>query len=193
MLRFPSSGLRITHYVLRMILLIAYGNPLRRDDGAGLRLAERMAGYWQSAGTPLRHLAVHQLTPELAVEIAEPAILAVVFADARAEPPGGLAAGVTVTALGSAGVAGSPSLGHHTEPDVLLAYASLLLDGRPAPPAWLVTTPGVDFAHGEGLSLRASAAVESAFSQPDHAVMRLLDSLRRQMSEVAECTHTGDN
>ncbi len=30
-----------------MILLIAYGNPLRQDDGAGLRLAEQMAQRWQ--------------------------------------------------------------------------------------------------------------------------------------------------
>jgi hypothetical protein len=62
---------------------------------------------------------------------------------------------------------------------VLLAYADLLLEGRPAPPAWLVATPGVDFAHGEGLSTAASAAIQSAFSQRDHALMRLLESLQR--------------
>ena len=44
------SELRITPYVL----LIAYGNPLRCDDGVGLRLAERMAGRWQATGTRLR-------------------------------------------------------------------------------------------------------------------------------------------
>jgi hydrogenase maturation protease len=167
-----------------MILLIAYGNSLRTDDGAGLRLAERMAGYWQSKGTPLRHLAVQQLAPELAVEIAEPGVLAVVFVDARAELPGSAPDGVTVAALRPDG-AGSPSLGHHTEPEVLLTYAAVLLDGRPAPPAWLVTAPGVDFGHGEGLSPQASAAIQSAFSHPDHALMRLLDSLRREMPEAA--------
>ncbi len=128
-----------------MILLIAYGNPLRRDDGAGLRLAEEMAGRWQ---------------------------------EARVEPPGRVTGAVVVAALGSDGPS-SPSLGHHTEPDVLLAYATLLLDGRPAPPAWLVTAPGVDFDHGEGLSAAASAAIQAAFSQHDQALMNLLESLQR--------------
>jgi hydrogenase maturation protease len=183
-----------------MILLIAYGNPLRRDDGAGLRLAEEMAGRWQEAGTPLRHVVAQQLTPELAVEIADPDVLAVVFVDTRAEPPGGAADGVLVSALGAGGPA-SPSLGHHTAPEVLLAYASLLLDGRSAPPAWLATTPGVDFDHGEGLSPAASAAIRCAFSQPDHELMRLLDSLRRatsadiqpslQFSETSEVAAAG--
>jgi hydrogenase maturation protease len=161
-----------------MILLIAYGNPLRRDDGAGLRLAEEMAGRWQEAGTPLRHVAVQQLTPELAVEIAQPGVRAVVLVDARVEPPGRVTGAVVVAALGSDGPS-SPSLGHHTEPDVLLAYATLLLDGRPAPPAWLVTAPGVDFDHGEGLSAAASAAIQAAFSQHDQALMNLLESLQR--------------
>jgi hydrogenase maturation protease len=161
-----------------MVLVIGYGNELRRDDGAGLRLAERMVERWQAADIPLRHLAVQQLTPELAVEIAEPGVTAVVFVDARAGLPGSATDGVTVTALASGSLA-SPSLGHHTQPEVLLAYADLLLEGRPAPPAWLVATPGVDFAHGEGLSAAASAAIQSAFSQRDHALMRLLESLQR--------------
>ena len=61
-----------------MILLIAYGNPLRQDDGAGLRLAEQMAGRWQAMGASLRHVVVQQLAPELAVEIAAPEVAAVV-------------------------------------------------------------------------------------------------------------------
>ena len=144
-----------------MILLIAYGNPLRQDDGAGLRLAERMARRWQEAGTPLRHLAVQQLTPELAVEIAERGVAAVVFVDARTAA--GLADAVEITPL-TPPEAATPSLGHHFQPGVLLAYAALLLEGRPAPPAWLVTVPGVAFGHGEGLSPTASAAIEAAFA-----------------------------
>ncbi len=159
-----------------MILLLAYGNPLRQDDGAGLRLAEQMADYWQSTGMPLRHLAVQQLAPELAVEIAQPGVLAVVFVDARVDAPDSVPDGVVVAALRSDGPS-SPSLGHHTQPDVLLAYAALLLNGRPAPPAWLVTVPGVNFEHGEGLSQVASAAIEAAFSQRDHALVRLLERL----------------
>lgn len=163
-----------------MILLIAYGNPLRRDDGAGLRLAEQMAERWQTAGTPVRHLAVQQLTPELAMEIAEPDVATVVLVDARAEDreaakdsPAKLA--VVVTPLATPDAA-SPSLGHHLAPNVLLAYAALLLDGRPAPPAWLVTTPGVDFEHGESLSRTASAVIDAALDD-NQPLLHLIETL----------------
>ena len=175
------SELRITPYVL----LIAYGNPLRCDDGAGLRLAERMAGRWQATGTRLRHLAVQQLTPELAVEIAEPGVRTVIFVDARAveaaaagQEPAALA--VLATPL-AAPEASSPSLGHHLGPELLLAYAALLLDGRPAPPAWLVTAPGMDFGHGERLSPPARAAIDRAFDDPSQTLPRLMAETEGEM------------
>jgi hydrogenase maturation protease len=157
-----------------MILLIAYGNPLRQDDGAGLRLAERMAGCWLAMGALVRHLAVQQLAPELALEIAALEVTAVVFVDTRAAA--GLAGAVEITPLAPPNAA-TPSLGHHLQPDVLLAYAALLLDGRPAPPAWLVTVPGVAFDHGEGLSHTASAAIEAAFAGHDRPLPQLIDDL----------------
>ena len=164
-----------------MILLIAYGNPLRQDDGAGLRLAERMVERWQAADIPLRHLAVQQLTPELAAEIAEPGVAAVVLVDARAvdadaakNDPAALAVAVMPLAAPDAA---SPSLGHHMGPATLLAYTGLLLDGRPAPRAWLVTTPGVDFEHGEGLSEAAKAAIEAVFDDQDQQLLSLMNSL----------------
>ena len=163
-----------------MILLIAYGNPLRQDDGAGLRLAELMVRCWQEQSTPLRHLTVQQLAPELALEIAEPGVSAVVFVDTRAVTPGdveaGAVEGVAVTPLAPPDAA-TPSLGHHFQPDVLLAYAALLLEGRQTPPAWLVTVPGTAFDHGEGLSQTASAAIETALSGIDEPLLQLIDQL----------------
>jgi len=162
-----------------MILLIAYGNPLRQDDGAGLRLAERMAGRWQAMGAPVRHLAVQQLAPELALEIAVPDVTALVFVDTRAAA--GLAGAVEITPLAPPDAA-TPSLGHHFQPGVLLAYAALLLEGRQAPPARLVTVPGVAFDHGEGLSQTASAAIEAALSGIDEPLLQLIDQLTRAVS-----------
>jgi hydrogenase maturation protease len=175
-----------------MILLIAYGNPLRQDDGAGLRLAELMARRWQATGTPLRHLAVQQLTPELAVEIAAPDVKAVVFVDTRAAtaPVGP----VETTPLGPPDTA-TPSLGHQFQPDVLLAYAALLLEDRPAPLAWLVTVPGVAFSHGEGLSDAAKAVIETAFNGTEQPLLRWMDGLagatKNETSRLVGCAQTG--
>ena len=62
-----------------MILVIGYGNELRRDDGLGPRVAASLAG------PGVRALAVRQLTPELAEEVATARL--VVFVDARVNPP----------------------------------------------------------------------------------------------------------
>ena len=129
---------------------------------------------------------VQQLAPELALEIAEPGVSAVVFVDTRADTPGdvevGAVEGVTVTPLAPPDAA-TPSLGHHFQPDVLLAYAALLLEGRQAPPAWLVTVPGMAFGHGEGLSQTASAAIEAAFHDETQPLPRL-------MARLAEFGHS---
>ncbi|MEI2693059.1 MAG: hypothetical protein V9H69_26410 [Anaerolineae bacterium] len=163
-----------------MILLIAYGNLLRQDDGAGLRLAEGMAARWLALGAPLRHLAVQQLTPEVAVEMAAPGVTSVVFVDTRAATT--LTGPVEITALTPPDAA-TPSLAHHTQPGVLLAYTTLLLEGQPAPLAWLVTTPGVAFDHGEGLSAPARQAIDAALDPSLTAARPLL----RLMETLAGC------
>ena len=57
-------------------LIIGYGNTLRSDDGAGQIVANHMAT-WNLPN--VRSLAVHQLTPELAEDIANADI--VIFVD----------------------------------------------------------------------------------------------------------------
>jgi len=59
-------------------LVVGYGNTLRGDDGVGPRVAELLAADPRLAGAVV--LARHQLTPELAADIAEAAL--VVFIDA---------------------------------------------------------------------------------------------------------------
>jgi hydrogenase maturation protease len=145
-----------------MILLIGYGNALRGDDQAGLILAETIARAWQSDQVAVKQLSVHQLTPELALDIAQPEITAVVFVDAQAVTPGALSPRVQMQSLNVG--AQSPSLGHHLYPASLLIYAHLLYDR--CPPAWLVTVPAIDFSYGGGLSHLAQQALLSAQSLP---------------------------
>ena len=43
------------------VLLIGYGNPLRRDDGFGSELAQRLQQEFSDANVEI--IAAHQLTP----------------------------------------------------------------------------------------------------------------------------------
>jgi hydrogenase maturation protease len=145
-----------------MILLIGYGNDLRRDDGAGLVLAGIIEQSWHILGVAVKSLAVHQLLPELAEEIARPEISAVVFVDARAVAAGEINPQIQVQRL--VFETQSPSLGHHLNPKTVLAYAGWLYGWQP--PAWLVTVPAVDFGYGEGLSKMVQQALAAAQSLP---------------------------
>lgn len=139
-----------------MILIIAYGNSLRRDDGAGLLLAERLEQAWQACQVEVKRLVVQQLTPELTLEVARAEVSAIVFVDTRVVLPSETEPGVQIYPVNA--IQPDPTVGHHLNPAVLLAYTDLLY-GKHLP-AWLVTAPGVDFGHGEGLSQGAQQALD---------------------------------
>jgi hydrogenase maturation protease len=145
-----------------MILLISYGNDLRRDDGAGFVLADLIEQSWRIHRVAVKRLSVHQLLPELAEEIARPEVSAVVFVDARAVMAGEVDPRVRMQPLRVD--TQSPSLGHHLAPATLLTYADWLYGWRP--PAWLVTVPAADFGYGEGLSEMVQQALAAAQALP---------------------------
>lgn len=132
------------------IFLIGVGNPLRRDDGIGCAVAERLAAELDSRGVPVVWRGVHQLVPELAEEIAELGPRAVVIADA---------------ALGVAGpeleridpVSSGPGLGHALAGGEFVIWLHALYSV--AAPAWQLRLPAADFAHGEGFSSQAQAVL----------------------------------
>ena len=138
-----------------MLLIIAYGNSLRRDDGAGLLMAERLEQACQALGLMVKRISVHQLMPELAVDIDDQAVRVAVFVDAQPAQPGD-----SPTLFPLAVEAASPSVGHHLTPAVLLLYAQQLY--HHCPPAWQITVPGVDFDHGETLSQTARDSLSHA-------------------------------
>ena len=132
-------------------LLVAIGNPLRGDDGVGWLVADEL----ERAGVPAGGMVVRcrQLLPELAEAVA--AASAVVLLDAAVDVPPGAVRVSPVTPDAAAEV--SP---HDLSPGALLALARVLAGA--APPAWLVAVGGARFAHGEGLSAPARAAVPAA-------------------------------
>lgn len=121
-------------------LVIGYGNPLRTDDGLGWHAAAMLALARPDDTVVLQR---HQLTPELAVDVAAASI--VVFVDAG---PVGTGGGVLVDEV-------EPDYGpltwtYHLTPGELLALASL--SGHAPPPAYIVTSPARCTDPGDGLS-----------------------------------------
>lgn len=132
-------------------VVIGYGNRLRRDDGAGQRLAEWLARR-RRPGLVVR--ACHQLTPELVALL--PAASRVLFIDAALA----LARPQLQPLLATPPSAAEP-FSHALTPQQLLALAEQLLGAKPA--AWQLLIPAHHLQLGEGLSPATAAACRAAW------------------------------
>jgi hydrogenase maturation protease len=139
-----------------MIAVVAYGNPLRGDDG----VAWRVAGRIEAASDPVVTLTLHQLTPELSLVLSQAD--GVIFVDAALGAAGRPPGSVRVRDLRPAEpqTPTGPGLAHHLSPEAVLALARGLYGSQPR--AALVTVTGETFAHGEQLSAIVRRAVPRA-------------------------------
>ena len=119
-------------------LVIGYGNTLRGDDGIGPAVAEEVAALGLSG---VRVIVAHQLTPELAAELANARLA--VFIDAAVSGEPARAVRIQGTVVGEMTT-------HVANPCGLLALCTAVY-GR-CPEAWLVTAAGADFEVRDGLS-----------------------------------------
>ena len=146
--------------------MIAYGNPLRGDDGIGPRVADRLEALERSGHVEM--VVRHQLTPELADPISRAE--RVIFVDACV---GQTAGAIIISPVQPASPASA--LTHQTTPESLLASAAELYGA--APPAVVVTVCGGNFEFGEQLSPEVEAALPRLadeiraliVGEPDHA------------------------
>jgi hydrogenase maturation protease len=133
-------------------LVIAYGNPLRGDDGIAWRVADGLRG---SVPDNVRILCVHQLTPELAEAVSEAEV--VIFLDAAADgTPGDLRC---TPALPQSG---RTRFWHHITPEELLALSENLYSRSPR--SYLMTVQGERFDHSDVLSQTTTNAIPRALS-----------------------------
>ena len=129
-------------------LIIAYGNPLRCDDGLAWHVAKKLAEL--SFSSDVEIITRHQLTPELALPVSQAAI--VLFIDAsRTGIPGELASGpLNPQPLSSV-------FTHELSPGTILSLAQELY-GRSAE-AFTISVCGECFDHGETLSAKVEESL----------------------------------
>ncbi len=147
---------------MQRVLIIAYGNPLRGDDGFGPALARRLQDERQDHAA-VEIIAAHQLAPEMA----EPASRAarVLFIDAAVGgAPGALAWQKIEPTADALTPPTSARFTHQLAPQTLLAYAQSLYGARPTE-AFLLTVSGENFGYGETLSEPVAAALERALAR----------------------------
>ena len=129
-------------------VVIGIGNTLRRDDGAGVEAARRLAHALPDAHV----IAAHGLQPEMAGEIA-PCNLAV-FIDASVRT-----SAVSVTRVSArGGLTGNDA--HAVTPDGLLAIARQVYGSAPDA-ALIVEIPAFECGFGEGMSERTLRMIDS--------------------------------
>jgi hydrogenase maturation protease len=140
-----------------MITVVAYGNPLRGDDGAAWHVAQALERTEDGAVV----LTLHQLTPEVALLVSQAD--GVIFVDAaKGTRPGQVSTSDVGPALTHA------PLTHHMDPETLLALAQKLYGSCPR--AALITIAGETF----GFSEELSAPVRRAIPEAARAVRQLV-------------------
>jgi hydrogenase maturation protease len=128
------------------VLLIAFGNPLRGDDGIAWRVAEEIRRTMPGMAV----LCVHQLTPELAEDASRAG--RVIFIDAARNGEPGEIRCHTVPPDDR-----SLNFSHSLAPSQVLTICKQLYGAEPR--GLLVSITGECFAHGEALSPRVIDAL----------------------------------
>ena len=151
------------------VLIVAYGNPLRCDDGVAWRAADALRGKFPESQVEV--LCLHQLAPELAET--SRGFECVIFVDAaskQAGKPGEIRVeeirGETIPTSERA------AFGHSLSPAAVLALAANLYGAKPQ--VFSVTVTGEDFGHGDGLSPSVAAAVPDLISRIELLVQSAL-------------------
>jgi hydrogenase maturation protease len=142
------------------VLVVGYGNPLRTDDGIGWRAVEAVAADPRLAGATA--IAIHQLLPELALDVSQASL--VVLVDARV----GLVPGAVAVDLVEPAATGATAWSHHLTPAALGGMARELYGQVPA-----IFTVGVGVASMDAGD-RPTTAVEAAIPLIVETVARLV-------------------
>jgi hydrogenase maturation protease len=151
------------------ILIVAYGNPLRSDDGVAWRAADGLEA--KLAKSEVEIVRLHQLAPEIAERANRSD--AIIFIDAASDPsslPGEIRVEEIRSERTDAKTASRYS--HALSPQTVMTLAESLYGAKPR--AILVTVTGANFDHGESLSAPVDAALPVLIDRIEGIVRPLL-------------------
>lgn len=150
------------------VLVIAYGNPLRGDDGVAWRAADELER--ELSPQQVTILCRHQLAPELAEDLSRHD--AVIFVDAASTESGAVPGAVKVEEIYATESRSSVSFSHHFSPVALVRMAAELYQAKTK--AFSVSLTGKNFEHGEKLSAEVAAALPMLVAKLEKLIRELL-------------------
>lgn len=130
-------------------LLIAVGNTLRNDDGAGWVTAHLVE---LNNPAELRIIYVQQLQTELLEQWVKYCRIIITDANANTQT-------VSLSRLAGS-LPENKAMSHHTDAGLMLALCKTLYGKNPE--VWICSIPGYDFGHGEALSNQTETHVKDA-------------------------------
>lgn len=138
------------------ILIIGYGNPLRRDDGFGWHVAHALQA--KTVASDIEIIACRQLTPDLAEPLSRAQYGIFIDAVARGAP------GVLSVQMVQKQALGSVRLSHHSSPQDLIAGAETWYGSGPRA-SYLISVSANDFGFGESMSDHVAQIVPLAIKE----------------------------
>lgn len=156
------------------VLILAYGNPMRCDDGLAWHAADALEGKLSAANgaADVEIVRRHQLSPELADTIRQ--CEAVIFVDAISSEAAGNSSPGEVRLAKVMRLKSNPTFSHQLSPATLLELAHQLFGAHPR--AFSVTLAGQCFDHGESLSPVVLAALPALVARIEGLVQEFLSS-----------------
>ena len=128
------------------VLIVAYGNPLRSDDGVAWRAADALRERLSPAEIEITCL--HQLAPEQAETVSR--FPCVIFVDAASSPEGHPGEIRMQELRGTDPPDSATHFSHALSPHAVIRLAEKLYGAKPQ--AFAVTVTGENFDHGEAFS-----------------------------------------
>jgi hydrogenase maturation protease len=147
------------------VLIVAYGNPLRSDDGAGWVVADEL--HRRLASPEVEVVRLQQLLPEVAESVSRAET--VIFVDAsRDGDPGDIRCQPVAAPLAKV------QFSHQLSPAEVLGLACQLYGTTPQ--SFCVTVAGESFEHGEELSQRVAARLPLLVAEVERLTKQILSA-----------------